>query len=106
MQTNNTLSEQQKDNPKEAEQRQDIRESVIGWDATLYANNKQIIEAVVVDSSRDGAGLVIACQDSTLEKNHELTLTISTGAKRFTCRGYLALDAQGRPENTAGCTVC
>ncbi len=82
-------SEHSNNNKSGVELRSVLRESVTGWDATLYCNDGAHFEGAVVDSSSDGAGLVVSCTPCPINPDDEITVTIRTGARRFTRRAFV-----------------
>ena len=69
---------------KEENQRDNERQAVTGWDATVFTDGVISISSQVEDSSTNGAGLMIPKGGKPVDKDVELTLTINTGHKQFT----------------------
>ena len=69
---------------KDDNQRNNERESVAGWDATLFTEGVISLSSQVEDSSASGAGLMMPNAVMPIDKDVELTLTINTGHKQFT----------------------
>jgi len=86
-QSNIALASWKEKEAKSAESREQERTTVAGWDATVFTDTDDVIalSTEVEDSSSTGAGLLATNSNLTkIDKNTELTLTISTGQQKFT----------------------
>ena len=72
-----------------ADLRNFAREPVSGWDATLYCSDTTHYDGSVVDSSSDGAGLVMSCAPCPINTDDEITVTIRIGARKITRRAIV-----------------
>ncbi len=65
-------------------QRNNARQEVNGWEATVFTDSVVSLSSIVEDSSAQGAGLLVPQGGTVIDENVELTLTINTGHKSFT----------------------
>jgi len=69
---------------KTADLRNNDRNTVNNWDATVYTDDVISLNSEVEDSSSGGAGLLVSNKQCQITENVELTLTIRTGQQKFT----------------------
>ncbi len=78
--------------------RQHERNIVDGWDATLFTESSLPVNTLVADSSHNGAGLMLARHDATIDKDVQLTVSISTGHRKFTRKAIVRWVSQEEGE--------